>query len=195
MELLQQIDLFGFHLINGTLGFSQLTPFFAFITDFHKMHLVKFGFFPALLCFWIWRQRSWAVKSILICAFTISVSDLILHRVIKPAVARPRPFADQSVQAQLRLPYEPGGFSFPSNHAANCFTTAGILGWYVPVAAPYLYAYAVVVSYSRPFLGVHYPSDILGGAIFGLLWAFLVRGAVRRWIPKWGPRTHSEHEP
>ena len=68
-----------------------------------------------------------------------------------------------------------GRFGFVSSHAANSFATAGLLGLFFNRKSLYLLLiWASLVSYSRVYLGVHYPSDILGGAIIGLIVAFLV---------------------
>lgn len=61
----------------------------------------------------------------------------------------------------------PGGWSFPSGHAAGGFTFAVFVSMRVPAFAPIGFLYAVLVAWSRCVLGVHYPSDVLGGAAIG----------------------------
>ena len=65
------------------------------------------------------------------------------------------------------------GNSFPSNHAANCVAGAIILAICFPRRRYFFYIFALLVVYSRIYLGVHYPSDILGGAVVGLIAGYL----------------------
>src|SRR5262249_43080605 len=75
----------------------------------------------------------------------------------------------------------PGGASFPSGHAAGSFAFAGFVAMIAPRWAPLAFVYAAVVAASRCVLGVHYPSDVLAGALLGgVLGALFARAAQRR---------------
>ena len=93
---------------------------------------------------------------------------------IKHIVKRPRPF----VQNINIVPvYRAGGTSFPSGHTSSSFATATALSraypkWYV-IAPAYLWAGSV--SYSRMYLGVHYPTDVAAGAALGVGSAFILQ--------------------
>lgn len=69
---------------------------------------------------------------------------------------------------------------FPSGHAANAFALAWVLWRRWPRAGPYLFACAAVVAYSRMYLNRHFFSDVLVGAVIGLVCAFLVEAALKR---------------
>jgi undecaprenyl-diphosphatase len=96
---------------------------------------------------------------------TLLLTDPISVQLLKPLIQRVRPcFAVEGVQALVAQPRSP---SFPSSHAANSFGAAtvlfaaqrrwGLLGFVI----------AGVVSFSRVYVGVHYPSDVVGGAVLG----------------------------
>ena len=74
--------------------------------------------------------------------------------------------------------------AFPSGHAATSFAGATVLSFAFPKLAPYLYVLAAAVAFSRVYVGVHYPLDIVGGALLGVVVAlglrYLVHGQRRR---------------
>lgn len=95
---------------------------------------------------------------------------------LKHLLARSRPFvqAAQGVgSCSLNVFFAPpDSFSMPSGHSAAAFAAAGLIcGLYGKRFAP-LYFLAMLISLSRAFVGVHFPSDILAGATMGLLWAW-----------------------
>lgn len=79
----------------------------------------------------------------------------------------------------------PSGSSFPSGHTATSFACATVLSFFVPRAAPAFYLLALAIGFSRIYVGVHWPLDVLGGAVLGVavglaVTALLRRGAGRR---------------
>ena len=87
---------------------------------------------------------------------------LALKRVIdvdRPPLRYPEP------DPLVRVPLD---HSFPSGHAATSFACATVLAFAAPRLAVPLYLLAVAIAYSRVYVGVHYPIDVLGGAILGV---------------------------
>ena len=96
---------------------------------------------------------------------------------IKLAVGRARPVDDPLVP-------EPTSGSFPSGHATTSFACAATLAPFVPRhGVPILYVLAAAIAYSRVYVGVHYPLDVLGGAVLGTLIGLAVGVAVPRALP------------
>ncbi|HYC19495.1 MAG TPA: phosphatase PAP2 family protein [Candidatus Bathyarchaeia archaeon] len=105
-------------------------------------------------------------KEALVFAAVFLVTYVVVHAGIKYLVARPRP-SDLGVKPKS----EP---SFPSGHTANAFALATTLTYYHRKVAPFLFAWALLVAFSRPFLGVHYFTDLLGGAAVGIVVSFII---------------------
>jgi undecaprenyl-diphosphatase len=111
-------------------------------------------------------------------ALTILAADQFASGFLKPLVERPRPCHDPRWDG-LMFNYERCGglFGFVSSHAANTFGVAVFLNLKLKGKVKnlhWLYLYAAVVSYSRIYLGVHYPGDILAGGLIGAAFAWII---------------------
>ncbi|MCE1188247.1 MAG: phosphatase PAP2 family protein [Ignavibacteria bacterium] len=110
------------------------------------------------------------------------VSSAIVSNILKYAVNRPRPFVTYPFLEKVTSGGSP---SFPSGHTADAFSIATSLSiaypkWYIIIPA---YGWAGAVAYSRMDLGVHYPSDVLAGAIIGAGSAYLCYKG-QQWLAK-----------
>lgn len=114
----------------------------------------------------------------------VTLSDGFTSRLMKPIFQRKRPSHEENLSSQIHLIrdknghlYKGGLYGFASSHAANTFGTAMFLWllfrrkWKISIL---LFFWAALVSYSRIYLGVHYPLDILGGALVGMIFAMLL---------------------
>lgn len=117
------------------------------------------------------RVKKWA-RALIILALSMGLSDLVTYRAVKVWVQRDRPEV-AGVSTILRT-HSHSGYSFPSNHAANNFAMARTVQLLAPELALPAYVFAAIVAFSRIYVGVHYPLDVLGGGLIGFLCASLV---------------------
>ena len=99
-------------------------------------------------------------------------ADQVSSSVLKPTFKRLRPSHVKEFQDWIHTPDGPGGlYGFCSSHAANSFAIA--LAFYLvtknKLAGFSLFVWAILISYSRVYLGVHYPIDVLTGAFVGII--------------------------
>jgi undecaprenyl-diphosphatase len=106
---------------------------------------------------------------------------LVVDGVLKPAIARARPF--HAVEAVRVVGYRPVTYSFPSGHAASAFASAFVVTLMLPRARWWLWALAALIAVSRVYIGVHYPLDIVAGALVGLGVGAVVTGG-RAWYSR-----------
>jgi undecaprenyl-diphosphatase len=119
------------------------------------------------------RRKSWVLLMVLMLSGVISF-------VFKHLVQRERPFA---VYADIQKLSEAGSASFPSGHTLESFAMvcAVLLLFPERTVLRVMVCWACLVGYSRMALGVHYPSDVLGGACIGVVLAFVVVNTAKPW--------------
>jgi undecaprenyl-diphosphatase len=171
METLLHWDNLLFHWINYNWGNPVFDVIFPAIRN-------KFFWFPlyVLVISWIIFNHK-ARYALLILSFlglSIFASDTISSRLIKSQVQRPRPCHVLYMNPQVVERVSCGsGFSFPSSHAANHFCMAAfivsVFGKEMRRWKNWWWVWASLISIAQVYVGIHYPLDIVGGALLGLI--------------------------
>ena len=111
--------------------------------------------------------------TIVVLIIAASFSDAICFQIIKPWVGRIRP--SHEFYEYINLLVSKGGkYSFPSNHAANSFVFATVLSYFYDKNRISLYILASTIAFSRVYVGVHYPLDIIFGSIIGYTISWII---------------------
>ncbi|HTJ13770.1 MAG TPA: phosphatase PAP2 family protein [Dinghuibacter sp.] len=170
MDLLQQI-IHGDRILFESINSRWTNPFFDHFFLFVREALFWTPLYFFLLLFVVlnfgWRGWWWA------CFFIgcVAVTDTVSSHILKEAVGRIRPCA-LGGSVRFLANYCPQGGSFPSAHATNHFGMATFMaltlgrisrGWWAA------WAWAAMISYAQVYVGVHFPLDVLGGAVLGIL--------------------------
>ncbi len=147
-----------------------------------------------------YRFRSWRTVLLILIGFGVAVglSDFVCSGILKPLVCRLRPTHEPAIDPlHLVNGYMGGRYGFCSSHAANTMAVALLFSLLFrnKIATAGLMTWVALNCYSRMYLGVHYPSDILCGLLIGSLLAIPVYRVLRRWVLTCSPREDDEAAP
>jgi undecaprenyl-diphosphatase len=123
----------------------------------------------------------------------IGLAYLLVDYVLKPGFARTRPF-DAMLDVRI-VGFRPVTYSFPSGHACSAFAGAWVLTLMWHRIAWLFWILAALIAFSRIYIGVHYPIDVLAGALLGLVVGALVTGGRACYIERPSPRAAASHGP
>ena len=167
MEQLLSLDKKLFVFLNG-LGSVQYDAFWLFITK--QLHWTPFFI---LVLYFVQKQIGWKKLGIVILfiAALIAFTDQITN-VFKFSYERLRPCKDLEISSIIRIVKCSDTYSFFSGHASNSMATMTFIFMLMKQNGKrmyWLYIFPLVFAYSRIYLGLHFPSDILTGYFFGIL--------------------------
>jgi len=172
IDFLYSIDLAIFYFFNHILSIGFLDKFFSIITNVNNWYIT----YVILLGISFVKGGTKGKLAVFGILLLIVVTDQTGYRILKEYFERPRPC---NVLTDVLTPLGcTGSYSFPSNHALNNFAAAMFFYRLFPKLKWILFIGAALISISRVYLGLHYPSDILGGAIIGLAFGYLFASGV-----------------
>ena len=182
LELLKSLDTWALYAINHGLSnplFDALMPRITSTSFWMPIYVIGI---VGLVVQGV-RTRYLRGNRLIVCACVMVLGILVLdqagHRILKEVIGRPRPY---EVLPDIHKLVGSGGGSFPSNHALNNAFIAVILSAWFPRWRRIWWSIAALIMFTRPYCGVHYPSDVLGGLLIGLSAGVLTVRAVRsRW--------------
>ena len=164
----QSIFLFiNQHLWNSCMGFAMFV-----LTQLGNGYFLLPLVISGLLIF----DRRNALRVIVISMIAILFGGIIVH-ILKELVQRPRPLAEslfEAININVCGRKLCGENSFPSGHSQIAFSTAAVLSGYYKKRWLLFYLLAGLTAFSRVYIGVHYPFDIIAGSVIGYLSAKLV---------------------
>ncbi len=175
MESLNALEGSFLLLIQDSVRCSVLTPFFVFVTRLGDRGFIWIVL--SLLLLLSPKTRKTGCMGLLALLFSLLVNNMFL----KNLVERSRPF--DAIQALTPLIPRPHDFSFPSGHTASSFAAAGVFFRRLPrrLGVPAIIL-AALIAFSRLYVGVHYPSDVLFGMLSGLALGFAAEKMIFREI-------------
>ncbi len=162
VDFLYQIDLSVFYFINDSISNKLLDRFFPFITEVDHWYIA----YIILIGILFFKGGKLGKISALGAIILIAISDQLSSSVFKFWFARTRPCIELFPNVNI-LTGCTDSFSFPSSHAVNNFAVAAFFTKLYPNLKWVLFIVASLIAISRVYVGRHYPSDVVGGAIIG----------------------------
>ena len=170
LENLRRVDTELLLMING-----KHNDFFDAVMYCASDKLFWIPFYALILFFLIRNYKKFCLYILIAISATITLSDQTASGLIKDSVKRLRPSHEPSLIPFIHLSKAGAGgnYGFVSSHSANAFALLTFLFFLLPSKYNWLKTsllfWALLVSYSRIYNGVHYPSDVIGGAIVGVI--------------------------
>lgn len=178
MCAMYSIDCAILRFFNETIASGTLDAIMASVTEPRNWAPAM-----ALLLGWIFWKKGWRRGAMILlgAAVVVAFTDATVHRLLKPLLARVRPC--NALEWVATPAGKSWGLSFPSAHAANAFALGTFLSAHLRRVAPVAMGLAALVALSRVYLGLHYPSDVAAGALFGAGVALLAVRFIRPFRP------------
>lgn len=168
-EIIKTTDYKILRFINKKIKNKTLDKIMPFITWLGNGGIVWF-----VITLIMFKQPQYKKDSILI-VLSLACPTGIVEGIIKPIVRRTRPFFQEDERAELLIK-KPITYSFPSGHSASSFSVATVFIRRLIPFTPVVVILAILISFSRLYLNVHYPTDVICGGIIGSICGVIIIG-------------------
>jgi membrane-associated phospholipid phosphatase len=172
-EQLLQLDRHIFYFINHDMA----NAFFDLVMPWLRNARFWIPLYIFTLVFCVWKFKKTGVIIVLMLAATAGIADFTSASIIKPAIKRVRPCRDP-ITSQTDIQRIPcgTGYSFPSTHATDHFAMAAFLSLVFARRWRWIWLtsmlWAGLICFAQVYVSVHYPIDVLGGALYGMIVGF-----------------------
>lgn len=167
LESIEKIDTALFLFLNSAFSCTALNYFFVAITD------PSFWIIPGAVVavYFLIKHKRKAFIIIGLSLITVAISDPFSSQVVKPLINRDRPCHPDSmiIEKTHTLMGLKGSNSFPSSHATNMFAQAMLFSLLYPALWVVFFGFAGLIGFSRIYVGVHFPGDVLSGSLLGIV--------------------------
>jgi undecaprenyl-diphosphatase len=189
MDFLSRLDVALFYFINHTLQNRVFDAVMPWLTDLNKEPVVLVLVGLIWLALVVRGSRTVRLVALLLVP-TILFTDQFNSSFVKHVFDRVRPC---HALPDVRLLVSCGsGWSFPSSHAVNNFAGAVVIASFFRRSGWGFLAFAAVVAFSRVYVGVHYPSDVIGGALLGAASGWMIVWVYRKAEAWWHERNNAQ---
>ena len=180
IDILNTLDREIFFLINGSHS-ESMDQFMYLISD----REIWYPLYALLIFGVIYQLRKVGLVFVIAAVLSVGASDFVTSGIMKKSFERFRPSRDTELMERVHIvnDYRGGKYGFASSHAANTFAIATFFFMFWRKRYRWiwlLFVWAFLISYSRIYLGVHFPGDILVGGIIGAFFGYIFfKGAVK----------------
>ena len=171
-----------FKLINHGLAYTPIDGLMLILRQAFTWVPVYLFF----LLFFITNCRKYILPIVALSVFTFALTDFTSATILKPLIGRLRPCIDPTLNFDVRNIAGCGGlFSMPSSHASNHFGLSTF--WFLVIQYTlqrkwyWLWIWAAIIGFAQIYVGVHFPGDILSGAVLGILIGYLTFSIFKKW--------------
>lgn len=173
IEFFYSIDVFLFFFINQTIANPVFDWIMPVVTDLNHILAARIAVIVTLGVV-LWKGGFKGRITVGLLFVTIIISDQLNSAFLKEVFGRIRPC--RALDGVRLLVDCGGGLSFPSSHAVNNFAGATVISYFYKKQSIYWFLFAFIVAFSRTYVGVHYPSDIVAGGLIGITIGYIITG-------------------
>ncbi|NHB58759.1 phosphatase PAP2 family protein [Acinetobacter shaoyimingii] len=158
--------------LKGCLYLNQWSHHQHILIFFKAVSRLGDRWFWYVMLIWVWMIQGWSYTPSILYILFGGLTGTCIYKGLKHRTTRPRPYQVHQVIQLGERPLD--HFSFPSGHTLHAVMASIVLGFIQPLLLVLMLPFSICVAISRMVLGLHYPSDVIVGAIIGSLLGFFI---------------------